>query len=55
MKPVDDKTTINVQEEAKFLQSSDQDSIYLDPADVEEIDNGTDGEQAIEVHEAVTM
>lgn len=50
---MDEKTTINVQEEAKFLQDSRQDDIFLDPADIEEIDNGTDGEQAIEVTEAV--
>lgn len=49
---MDDKTTINIQEEAKFLQDSCQDNAFRDPADVEEIDNGTNGEQAIEVQEA---
>lgn len=49
---MDDKITVNIQEEAKFLQKSDQDDMFLDPADVEEINNGTDGEQAEEVQEA---
>lgn len=38
MKLVDDKTTINVQEEAKFLQESNQDNPELDPKDVTPIE-----------------
>lgn len=48
---MDDKDTINIQEEVKFLQTSEQDNMYLDPPDVKEIDNGTDGEQAIETRD----
>lgn len=38
MKLVDDKTTVNVQEEAKFLQESNQDDPKLDPKDVASIE-----------------
>lgn len=50
---MDNKIAINIQEEASFLQSSNQDNMYLDPPDVEEINNGTDGERAIEVQKVV--